>query len=276
MDEQSEKIFEQPTADLARQTWERLADWWDAAIGEGNEFQRELIMPATDRLLAIQLGDIVLDAACGNGNYARRLARAGAKVVAFDGSATFIDRARTRTARADGDIEYRVLDATDEPAMRSLGAGRFDAAVCSMAIMDLPTITPLLGAIHHLLKPAGRFVFSVPHPCFNSVSSKMTAELVQRDGKPEQVFGVHVSTYLRPSSGVSCGIINQPEPHYFFDRPMNVLLGECFAAGFVMDGMEEPAFSPGASAKNAFSWAKRPQIPPALVVRLRPTLLEMR
>ena len=72
-----------------------------------------------------------------------------------------------------------------------------------------------------------------------------------------------------PAAGLSCGIINQPEPHYLFHRPMHVLLGSCFAAGFVVDGMEEPAFPPGMNAKSAFSWAKRPQIPPAMVVRVR-------
>jgi hypothetical protein len=54
-----------------------------------------------------------------------------------------------------------------------------------------------------------------------------------------------------------------------FHRPLGGLLGECFGAGFVVDGMEEPAFPPAMSAKNAFSWAKRPGIPPAIVVRLR-------
>jgi SAM-dependent methyltransferase len=162
-----------------------------------------------------------------------------------------------------------VLDATDESALLSLGENRFDAAVCSMALMDLPTLSPLLRALRRLLKPGGRFVFSVPHPCFSSAQSRMTAELVQENGKLAQVYGVHVFDYLRPTAELSSGIINQPEPHYLFHRPIGMLLTECFAAGFVVDGMEEPAFPPGTNAKSAFSWAKRPQIPPAMVVRVR-------
>jgi SAM-dependent methyltransferase len=257
-----------PSARDIRDTWERIAGWWDAAIGEGNDFQRELIMPATDRLLGLRPGDVVLDIACGNGNYARRMGRAGAKVLAFDGAETFIRQAASRTTSADGDIEYRALDATDENALCSLGAARFDAAVCSMALMDLPTITPLLLALRRLLKPGGRFVFSLPHPCFSSSQSRMTAELSQADGQPSQVYGVQVTDYLRPTAALSSGIINQPEPHYLFHRPISLLLGDCFKAGFVMDGMEEPAFSPDKNARSAFSWAKRPQIPPAMVVRL--------
>jgi hypothetical protein len=48
-------------------------------------------------------------------------------------------------------------------------------------------------------------------------------------------------------------------------------LGACFSAGLVVDGLEEPAYPAGAGGKNknAFSWAKRPEIPAAIVVRVR-------
>jgi len=269
MSEQDQNRPSIPSARHAREIWERIAGWWDTAIGEGNDFQLELIMPATDRLLGLRPGEVVLDIACGNGNYARRLGRSGAQVVAFDCAETFIRQAISRTKAQDGQIEYLVMDATDQNALRTLGSGRFDAAICSMALMDLPTVAPLLAALRQLLKPCGRFVFSVPHPCFSSCQSRMTAELAQVDGQLSQNFGVHVTDYLRPTATLSSGIINQPEPHYLFHRPVSLLLGECFKAGFVMDAMEEPAFPPDKSAKSAFSWAKRPQIPPAMVVRMR-------
>lgn len=253
-----------------REVWERIAGWWDEAVGEGNEFQRDLIMPATDRLLCARPGELVLDVACGNGNYSRRLGRAGAKVVAFDAAPTFIARARQRTTSGDGSIEYLVLDATDEPALIALGAGRFDAAVCSMAVMDLPEIDPPLRSLHRLLKPDGRFVFSVPHPCFNSPRTKMTAELANDAGRMSQVYGVQVTHYLHPSAELSSGILHQPEPHYLFHRPLGLLLNSCFRAGFVLDALEEPAFPPGAASRNPFAWARRPELPPALVLRLRP------
>src|SRR5829696_5874880 len=154
------------TVTETRDVWDRIAGWWDAALGEGNEFQERLIMPATDRLLSPSRGQMILDVACGNGNYARRLARAGANVVAVDFSEQFVALARGRSEGLP--IDCRVCDATDEAALLALGERRFDSAVCSMAMMDMPTIDPLLRAVRTLLKPAGRFVFSLPHPCFNS------------------------------------------------------------------------------------------------------------
>src|SRR4051812_42505316 len=125
-----------------RTLWDRIAHWWDDAIGEGNDFQDRLIMPATDRLLGSYAGQTVLDVACGNGNYARRLARGGANVVAVDFSESFLNCApRPSQGLA---VDYRLCDATDEAALLALGSHRFDAVVCSMAMMDMPTIDPLL------------------------------------------------------------------------------------------------------------------------------------
>jgi len=120
MSKQSASNSKHPSPNETHATWERIAAWWDNAIGEGNEFQRELIMPATDRLLALKPGEVVLDIACGNGNYSRRMARAGAKVVAFDGAATFIERAKparpTRTATSN---IWSSTPPTNRPCYRS-------------------------------------------------------------------------------------------------------------------------------------------------------------
>lgn len=254
-----------------RDIWTRIAPWWDASLGEGNEFQLQLIMPATDRLLGVRAGERVLDVACGNGNYARRLGRAGAEVVAFDVAGPFIEAARRRTAGGDGRIAYHVADATDEAAVVAVGGGggAFDAAVCSMALMDIPTLDPLLRALRVLVKPGGRFVFSVPHPCFNSAHSRMTAELINEDGRLEQVYGVEITRYITPAADLSAGILNQPEPHYLYHRPLSLLVSTFAGHGFVFDAVEEPTFPEGGGGgRNAFSWKARPEIPPALVGRL--------
>lgn len=252
-----------------RQIWERIGAHWDEQVGEGNVFQTDLVMPATDALLAVQPGERVLDACCGNGNYARRLARRGARVVAFDGAATLIDRARQRTRPADGEIAYHVADACDAAAVRALGDG-FDAAVCSFALMDLPTIAPLLSAVRAMLKPAGRFVWSTGHPAFHTNESTPVARQEQGEGAAEQTFGLEVTRYAADWPHRSRGILGQPEPHWIYHRSLSTLFAECFRAGFVVDGLQEPTFAPDTRARSPFSWARRPEIPPAMVVRLRP------
>ena len=264
-------MTQRPTLQQTCEIWERIAPWWDQQIAEGNDFQKTLIMPATDRLLDPRPGQTILDVACGNGNYSRALGRRGARVVACDFAESFLECARKRTTAADGQIEYRRIDATSMAELLTLGERRFDSAVCSMAMMDMIVIDPLLDSLAELLKPGGRFVFSLPHPCFNANDMKFTADLEIRQDHTEQTFGVEIRKYLTQESGRSVGIINQPEPHYFFHRPLFAVFAACFSGGFVIDGLEEPAYPPEpASGKNVFSWAKRPELPPAIVIRARP------
>jgi 2-polyprenyl-3-methyl-5-hydroxy-6-metoxy-1,4-benzoquinol methylase len=137
-------IDETTLACQVHEAGEKKASFWDKMMGEGNAFQRILVGPATERLLEVRQGETVLDVACGNGLFSRRLAELGASVVATDFSETFVELARARTQRAGyGDaVEYLVADATDEERMLALGEERFDAAVCNMALMDMPVIDP--------------------------------------------------------------------------------------------------------------------------------------
>ena len=89
-----------------RRIWDAKAAFWDERMGDGNQFQRELIGPAVDRLLAVQPGEHILDVGCGNGVSSRRLARLGARVVAIDFSARFLERARSR--ETEGRQSYRL------------------------------------------------------------------------------------------------------------------------------------------------------------------------
>ena len=257
---------------LTRETqriWDQKAEFWDAQMGEGNQHHRVLIGPAAERLLAVQPDELVLDVACGNGVFARRLAELGARVVATDFSQRFLERAAARTVEHRDRIEYRLIDATSEDQLMSLGERRFDAAVCNMALMDMTTIQPLFKALSRLLKERARFVFSVPHPCFNLSGGKMVVEQEDRDGELVTVYAMKVSNYLQPTQERGMGMVGEPEPHYYFHRPLHELFSACFQAGFALDGLEEPAFGEEHRNERPFSWANFSGIPPVMVARMR-------
>jgi 2-polyprenyl-3-methyl-5-hydroxy-6-metoxy-1,4-benzoquinol methylase len=254
----------------SRQIWDENARWWDAHMGEGNDWHKELIAPAVERLLGIRSGERVLELACGNGQLARRLASLGAHVVAADSSVAFLDCARRRTHEDAERIDYRRMDLTNEDELATLGTDEFDAAVCNMALMDIASITPMLRAVRRTLKADGRFVFSVPHPCFNTNGTTL---LVERDDYEEPdaggvTFSVRVRKYLGLTPQQAVGISGQPRPHYYFHRPLNALFGACFAVGLILDGLEEPTFPP-AAPNLAARWDNVAEIPPILAARLR-------
>jgi 2-polyprenyl-3-methyl-5-hydroxy-6-metoxy-1,4-benzoquinol methylase len=254
-----------------RRAWDVNAAFWDQHMGEGNDFVEVLIWPATERLLELRSGEQVLDAACGNGLTSRRLAAMGAQVVAFDFAAEMVAHARQRTEEHAECITYHVLDATDEEAMLSLGEGGFDAALCQMALFDMAAIEPLMRSLGRLLRPGGRFVFSVIHPCFNNPRSVHVAEMEDREGKVTTAYSIKVSHYNTPLVARGVAIVGQPKPQLYFHRPLQVLLGAAFEAGFVLDGLEERAFPPDhPSGRNPLSWGGSfSEIPPVLVGRLR-------
>jgi 2-polyprenyl-3-methyl-5-hydroxy-6-metoxy-1,4-benzoquinol methylase len=256
----------------ARAKWGALAPWWDARLGEATN---AAVRPAVERLLDLRPGERILEVACGNGALARRMAELGAEVVAVDFSGAFLrlaeERTRARTELA-GRIDFQQIDATDERELGALGAlGPFDAAVCVMGLMDMATVEPLLAALARLLRPGGRFVWAVTHPCFNSAGARRVIEEESLDGELAPAYSVKVARYLTPTASVGVGIVGQPTRQYSFDRPLGALLGSCFQAGFVLDGFEElgPPPPSESSPPRAFSWAHFREIPAFLVARAR-------
>ena len=252
-----------------RDAWESNSVWWDRRYGEGNDFQNRLIGPVVEELLDLKSKERVLDIACGNGAFARRMAALGASVVGVDFSRPFLECARSRSPGREN-IVYKLLDVTDREGLLSLGEARYDAAVCNMALMDMEEIDPLAEVLSRLLAPGGRFVFSVLHPCFTNGSCRMQVEQEDRSGTIATTRSIKVTRYISPFSSQGTGIIGQPVPQWYFHRPLRVLIGVFLSAGFVCDALEERAFPPAGEEVSQFSWENFPEIPPILIVRLRP------
>lgn len=244
--------------------WDRKAEFWDQLMGEqGNDFHRSLVIPATGRLLALRPGERVLDLACGTGVVSRWLHRWGARVTAVDGSAAMLARARNR---GPDEIDYLQLDLTVEQELAGLGS--YDAAVCAMGFMDIADLDPMLQAMPRLLAGGGRLVVTVCHPCFNFTGAAMFCEREDRSGTMVTTTGVRVANYLDPLASPGAGAPGEPCPHTYYHRPLHDLLGRCFAAGLVLDGIEEPTFCERLP-RNELNWSDIPGIPPVLALRLR-------
>lgn len=222
--------------DDVRSAWDELAASWDERMEAGRTWQGHLIQPSVERLLQLQPSERVLEIACGNGEFARRMSQVGAHVLATDFSEAMIDRARSH----GGDVEYRVADATDRGALLALGArGSFDAVVCNMAIMDMESIEPMVEASATLLRSNARFVFSTAHPAFNSGDARPMAE-IDPGGRTTEIYSVKVSSYGQPVTSKGVGFPSQPVEQWYFHRPLWMILEPFFARGFVLDGLEEP------------------------------------
>ena len=257
--------------DEAVEVWDDVAEWWDDRIGDGNTTQNFLVEPNQERLLEITPGDRILDIACGAGRFTRRMADSGARIIAFDHSEIFINRARQRSVGYENSIDYRVLNAADPDALANISDEPFESAVCTMGIMDMAVVTPLAEALPKLLVPNGRFVFSICHPVFNSIGTKMVAEQeFDADGVSVR-HSANATDYLKIRTALGTGIVGQPRPQRYFHRPISALLELFFDQGMILDALLEPkfpdeAFSEHKSPLSSVHFAELPQV---LIARLR-------
>ncbi|RFB14936.1 class I SAM-dependent methyltransferase [Bacillus sp. HNG] len=230
---------------------------------ESNRFHRELIRPYTEKLLNVKTDQTILDIACGNGNFSKRLAELGAKVVAFDYSTKMIERAKIRTNEYKNQIDYKVIDATSYEQLSELGNEKFDSAVANMALMDIADIRPLVNSLHKMLKPNGFFVFSITHPCFQPPGLRKITETEDRNGHVVTSNSIQISKYLTSEPYKAIGIKGQSIPHLMFHRPLSYYMNLFLESNFLLDGMEEPSFQ---NETTKFEWH---EIPPVLILRFR-------
>ncbi|MDI7743602.1 class I SAM-dependent methyltransferase [Lysinibacillus fusiformis] len=250
----------------SKSRWEQNAEHWDDYMGdESNRFHRELIRPYTEKLLNAEQGQVILDIACGNGNFSRRLAQLGANVVAFDYSAKMVERAKNRSEHYLKQIDYRIVDATNLNQLLELGIEKYDSAVANMALMDIAEISPLIQSLHKLLKPSGFFVFSITHPCFQPPGVRKINEEEDVNGVLVSKNSIQITKYLTPEPYKAIGIKGQTIPHYMFHRPISYYTSLFFEAGFVLDAVEEPSFQKE-NDQQKFDWY---DIPPVMIFRFR-------
>ena len=109
-------------------------------------------------LLDLGRGDILLDAACGTGKYARAGVRAGADCVGLDFAAEMLAGA---AAKCPGGL-FLKHDLMALPLPFADGA--FSKIVLAHALWHLSGLPALFAEFARLLKPGGRLVVSVTHP----------------------------------------------------------------------------------------------------------------
>jgi ubiquinone/menaquinone biosynthesis C-methylase UbiE len=210
-----------PKKDRVMKQWDDAAESWVDFVRKGKDYYRdELNNPATFRLIGNVKGKLVLDLACGEGYNSRILAGKGAKVVGVDFSAELVRSARKEEKRERLGVDYYVADAAN---LSRFPSEHFDLVVCFMALQDIENYQGAVSEVARVLKCRGRFVFSIPHPCFEMVSDKRNriSTAVRYFGSGEDHIQWNMERLLKPFETIS---FHRTLTHYFDVLHKNRLL----------------------------------------------------
>lgn len=155
---------------MSEKVWDEAASSWLDFVRSGKDFHRDrLNNPATFALIGNVGGQVVLDVACGEGCNTRMLARQGVEIIGIDFSEKMIEFAKKKEEEEKLGIRYYVMDAAD---LSKLPNSHFDLVTCFMSLQDIREYRKAISEVARVLKSRGRFVFSVPHPCFENMIAR--------------------------------------------------------------------------------------------------------
>lgn len=149
------KTFKKAERDTS---WGKVAGWYGEHLQKEDTYQNKVILPNLLRMAKVAKGERVLDLGCGEGFFARELAKTGALVVGTD-----IAKELIAQARAKGGAEYFVSPANKLGFAKD---GEFDLVTCVLALQNIEDLAGTLKEVRRLLKKNGRFIFVVNHPAF--------------------------------------------------------------------------------------------------------------
>jgi ubiquinone/menaquinone biosynthesis C-methylase UbiE len=149
-----------------REQWDLAADAYAEGQASGlDHYRYEFFGPAHVALCGDVQGVRLLDVGCGSGYFAREMASRGARVTGIDISPRMIANASEQEKASPLGIAYQAVDAAEVSS--AFEPASFDMATSCLALQDMPDPARVLRSIQRTLRPGGRFVASIEHPCTN-------------------------------------------------------------------------------------------------------------
>ena len=163
-------------------SWGGVSGWYDELLEkrEGT-YQKDVIAPNLMRMMGPVKGANILDLACGQGFFARELAKVGAgtkagvpsaaaaKVFGADIAKELIEIAKANPDAATRNIEYHV---TPSNSLKFLADKSIDVITIVLALQNIEDIAGTMQECARVLKPAtatssgGRLFIVLNHPAF--------------------------------------------------------------------------------------------------------------
>ena len=157
--------------------WDNVAEDWNKAMGNGDWFQKYIIYPTFTKLFPKPKNKKIIDIGCGNGHLSRFFANKGGIVTGIDKSKKMVEACNKYTSP----IKFLPFDITKNEFVEN----DFDLAIFNNSLQDIKNYKLGIKNAYKLLKPNGKLLIAVKHPCFHPANESMGWNVKTEDG---QVF----------------------------------------------------------------------------------------
>ena len=229
-------VTESETLRANRRDWDAYADEYQATHGQFLGDARFVWSPeGLDEATVHVLGDVagrdVLEIGCGAAQCARWLRSRGARAVGLDVSHRQLQHGR----RLDAEVEVSVPTVCATATTLPFADGSFDAAFSAFgALQFVYDAGAAVAEAARVLRPGGRFAFSVTHPVrWTMPDDPSAAGLVVTSSYWDR------TPYVEQSPAT--GEVTYVEHHRTLGDWVRLLAG----AGFVLEDLLEPEWPPG-------------------------------
>lgn len=214
-------------------SWGKVSGWYRELLASPHTYQEKVIAPNLLRVAHFTKGERVLDVACGEGYFTRMFEKTGARMTGVDISPELIAVARKFSN------ESRFFIAPIERLSFAKDSS-FDAAVCVLALQNIEHLNLGIQEVSRVLKPAGRFIIVLNHPCFR-IPGRSSWGFDEKEHVQYRRLDGYLSESKEKIDMYPGKTANgkKPEYTYSFHRPLQVYVKALSAAGFSLTRLEE-------------------------------------
>lgn len=216
-------------------SWGNVANWYNNLIKKDvDSYQRKLILPNLIRLLNVKKGEIIVDLACGQGFFARELAKLGARVVGADISPELIEIARHLPGEQQRHpVEYHVAAAHKLDFLKNAS---IDKVVIILSLQNIENANEVIREVSRILKLHGKFFMVLNHPAFRIPKQSSwgwdEVKKVQYRRQNSYLSESEEQIQMHPGEKPS-------EKTISFHRPLQFYFKALFKNGFLVSRLEE-------------------------------------
>ena len=224
-------------------SWGPVASWYDSHLEKGSDtYHEKVIYPNLMRILGDEQGELkskkILDLACGQGQFSRRMRDKGAHVTGVDLGKELIAlaEANNKSIKDVGTHKIPYFNGSADD-LYMLKDNSFDVVVCILALQNIEKLDKTIEEVKRVLAKGGSFVFVLNHLSFRNPRQSHwgydEATETQYRRIDEYMSESHVKIDMTPGSKTDKKFTIS------FHRPLQVYVKALTKHNFLLSRLEE-------------------------------------